>query len=296
MLKKHIKKIIFGALLLCIPALCFAQSDNNSLRRARQVMEALSAAYPDRIEKAEFKDGDWTVLMEGNRYYFCGGRLLPEELRDKEADYSPQPFYHYAAELPPWKAPSAEDAERFKNMASNRSRNPVKRSPHFFDTLWQARTRDESQKRLKDISFLGVSVAVHEGILRPLALVEAQILAEAKNDPQLRAWVNGINTAACWNWRTIADTQTRSYHAYGVAIDILPKQLGGKETYWLWTARNKPEWWNIPYSERLHPPAPVIKAFESQGFIWGGKWLFFDTMHFEYRPEIFILGGMRVNF
>jgi hypothetical protein len=23
--------------------------------------------------------------------------------------------------------------------------------------------------------------------------------------------------------------------------------------------------------------------------VWGGKWLFFDTMHFEYRPEIFNL-------
>jgi hypothetical protein len=286
-------QIVFGVLLLCVPILCFSQSDNNLLQRAQQVMEALAAAYPDRIEKAEFKDDDWTALVQGVRYYFCGGRLLPVELRDKEADYSPQPFYQYAAELPPWKAPSAEDAERFKNMASNRSRNPVKRSPLFFDALWQARTKDESQKRLKDVSFLGFSVAVHEGIRGPLALVEAQILAGAKNDSQLRAWVNGISMAACWNWRTIADTQTRSYHAYGVAIDILPKSPGGKESYWLWAARSKPEWWNIPYSERLHPPSAVIKAFESQGFIWGGKWLFFDTMHFEYRPEIFILSGMR---
>jgi hypothetical protein len=94
-----------------------------------------------------------------------------------------------------------------------------------------------------------------------------------------------------WNWRTIAETQTRSYHAYGVAIDILPKSLGGKETYWIWASRNKPEWWNIPYSDRFHPPAAVIKAFESRGFVWGGKWLFFDTMHFEYRPEILLLSA-----
>jgi hypothetical protein len=92
MLKTQIK-ILFGVLLAYVPALCFAQS-NNSLQRAQQVMEALAAAYPDRIEKAEFKDGDWTVLMQGSRYYFCGGRLLPEELKDKEADYSPQPFYN----------------------------------------------------------------------------------------------------------------------------------------------------------------------------------------------------------
>jgi hypothetical protein len=36
-------------------------------------------------------------------------------------------------------------------------------------------------------------------------------------------------------------------------------------------------------------PSAVITAFEHQGFVWGGKWLFFDMMHFEYRPEIFIL-------
>ncbi|MDR1839603.1 MAG: M15 family metallopeptidase, partial [Treponema sp.] len=39
-------------------------------------------------------------------------------------------------------------------------------------------------------------------------------------------------------------------------------------------------------------PQKVIKIFETYGFIWGGKWLFFDTMHFEYRPEILIFNGM----
>jgi len=31
------------------------------------------------------------------------------------------------------------------------------------------------------------------------------------------------------------------------------------------------------------------------GFIWGGKWPNYDTMHFEYRPEIFILSGLEVE-
>jgi hypothetical protein len=39
----------------------------------------------------------------------------------------------------------------------------------------------------------------------------------------------------------------------------------------------------------------VIKAFEAYGFIWGGKWTFYDTMHFEYRPELLILGGLSVD-
>ncbi len=33
----------------------------------------------------------------------------------------------------------------------------------------------------------------------------------------------------------------------------------------------------------------LIDGFESEGFIWGGKWLYSDTMHFEYRPELYLL-------
>ena len=30
----------------------------------------------------------------------------------------------------------------------------------------------------------------------------------------------------------------------------------------------------------------IVRAFEAEGFIWGGKWHEYDLMHFEYRPEI----------
>jgi hypothetical protein len=289
-------KLVFGVLLLCVHVLGFAQQvDRNSPEWVQKVMNALSAAYPGPVQKVEFYNGDWTVMVWGIRYYYCDGKLLPEELRTQADNYSPQPFYNYLAELPAWKKPSAEDAERFKTMVENRSRNPIKRSTLFFDTLWQARSREEAEKRIKPLKFLGFSVKVHEAIHGELALVEQQILAAAKLDPQVRAWVDGINILEGWNWRPVIDTQVRSFHAYGAAIDILPKSLGGKETYWIWAARHKPEWWNIPYSDRFHPPSAVIKAFESRGFIWGGKWLFFDTMHFEYRPEILLLSGMIIR-
>ena len=34
------------------------------------------------------------------------------------------------------------------------------------------------------------------------------------------------------------------------------------------------------------PLGPHVDAFEAEGFIWGGRWLHYDTMHFEYRPEL----------
>jgi hypothetical protein len=263
--------------------------------RAELVMKALAAAYPDRIGRAEFRDGDWAVLLRDKWYYYAGGRLLPEELRDSASDYDPQPFYNYQPDLPPWREASPEEAARFRDITNNRSQNPPKRSQHFYDALWRAGSREEAYERVKSLRFLGHTVMVHYAILEELALVEERILREARTNSQLRAWVNSVNTLDGWNWRSIADTQSRSFHAYGAAIDILPKSLGGRETYWLWAAGKRPEWWNIPYNQRFHPPAAAIKAFEDYGFIWGGKWLFFDTMHFEYRPEILILSGMPLS-
>jgi hypothetical protein len=260
--------------------------------RAETVMKALAAAYPNQIERVEFRNNDWAVLLRGAWYFYAEGKILPQNLLASAANYSPSPFYNYQAELPVWRTPTAEEAERYRTMSNNRSRNPLRRSPHFFDDLWRARNQNEAYDRVKTIRFLGHSVTVHHLILENLSLVEETIIAISKNDSQVRTWMNNISSLEGWSWRNIADTQSRSYHSYGLAVDVLPKSYGGKETYWLWASNRKIDWWNISYNERFHPPAAVIKAFEKYGFIWGGKWLDFDTMHFEYRPEILILSGM----
>jgi len=260
--------------------------------RAEQVIRVLAEAYPHQIERVEFRNDDWALLLRGVWFYYAEGKLLPENLLGSAASYSPQPFYNYPVELPPWRIPSAEENSRFRDMTNNRNRNPPRRSPHFFDDLWRVHNRAESYDRIKTINFLGKSVMVHYLILENLSLVEEQITAAAAADPQVMAWKNNVTSLEGWNWRNIAETQSRSYHSYGLAIDLLPRSLGGKETYWLWTSNRRADWWNVSYNDRFHPPHTVIKIFEKYGFIWGGKWLFFDTMHFEYRPEILILNGM----
>jgi hypothetical protein len=228
-------------------------------------------------------------------FYYAGGRLLPEELRERAAEYDPQPFYNYAAELPPWRDPAPEEAERYSNSGQQRRTNPPKRSQHFYDALWRARTSAESYERVKTIRFLGRNVLVHYAIMEELALVEERILAAGKADPAVQGWINGLDTLSGWNWRSIAETESRSFHAYGAAIDLLPKSLGGLETYWLWAAERTSQWWAVPYAKRFHPPEAVIRAFEEYGFIWGGKWMFYDTMHFEYRPEILFLNNFSTS-
>ena len=44
----------------------------------------------------------------------------------------------------------------------------------------------------------------------------------------------------------------------------------------------------IVYENKI--PAEIIQVFERHGFISGARWYHFDTMHFEFRPEL--LWGM----
>jgi len=235
--------------------------------RAERVMKALSAAYPRQIEKVEFRDNDWVLLMRDTWYYYADGRLLPENLREKATEYRPVLFYQYLAELPPWVELSPEESARLGKIRTGGVRETPRRST-FLDDLWQAHNRNEAYERVKSLRFLGNPVMVHYAILEDLSLVEERILAAARTDPEVRAWINNIGNLVGWNWRNVAGTQSRSFHSYGAAVDILPSSPGGRAIYWLWAG---PNWWNIPYERRYHPPDAVIKAFESYGFVWGGK-------------------------
>jgi hypothetical protein len=71
-------------------------------------------------------------------------------------------------------------------------------------------------------------------------------------------------------------------HSYGVAIDI---NLNLSH-YWQWDCKCKDE--NVPLTYKNLISAKVVELFEKHGFIWGGKWYHYDTMHFEYRPELLL--------
>jgi hypothetical protein len=243
----------------------------------------------------EYHDGDWSILVYGERFYFAGGRFLPASLRGEVSQFAPIPFYFYQEELPPWVPPTPEESARIIEQTRIRNSNQLKRSTHFTDALWRSRNRDEAWEHIKQIRFLGIPVQVHYSILVQLSLVEEQILRASKTNSAVRQWINNLDTIGGWEWRNIASSQNRSYHAYGAAIDLVPKSSGGLQIYWLWTSGNNSEWWNVPYSRRLHPPGEVIKIFESFGFIWGGKWRYYDTIHFEYRPEILLLSGIEIT-
>lgn len=94
-------------------------------------------------------------------------------------------------------------------------------------------------------------------------------------------------------WRVVKGTKRLSNHSFGVAIDMLTN-VGPQ--YWLWDEmKNHPKRAALGESayRNVHfipPGAPifnqkVVDVMEANGFVWGGKWNHYDTMHFEYRPE-----------
>ncbi len=86
------------------------------------------------------------------------------------------------------------------------------------------------------------------------------------------------NAAGTFYWRKISGTDRLSTHSFGIAIDINVKY----SNYWKWEVKNS----NDPIEYKNSIPQELVKIFEKYGFIWGGKWYHYDTMHFEYRPEL----------
>ena len=71
----------------------------------------------------------------------------------------------------------------------------------------------------------------------------------------------------------------------GIAIDFLPKKTR-KHLFWGWARDRFPEtWMDISLESRWLLPDEFVEIFAEEGFVWGGRWVIWDNMHLEYRPE-----------
>ncbi|MCL2764721.1 MAG: M15 family metallopeptidase [Treponema sp.] len=297
-----LKCLILSAFALCFFSGCLTRETGQEwvpvastvriagdLEAQHRILLAFEQGYPDKVSSINFINNDWTMLVNGVRFYYAHGRFLPEILREKWRDYLPYDFYDY-----PWKG---TDAQRLIF-----TRNPVYSvgSSFLFDALYSSTTESEGRALQVKFSFLGVSLMIHQDVEPILELIRDKIEIAALTDPSINEWIDELDTEGYgWAWRAIAGTNRRSNHSYGIAIDLLPEDLRGRLTYWRWnqtadqpTRRTRAGNNNAINRETYYlPPDAVIKIFEDHGFIWGGNWALIDTMHFEYRPEILLLSG-----
>ena len=125
------------------------------------------------------------------------------------------------------------------------------------------------------VDFLGHRLRVHRRALPAFARVAKRLEAARIADPGLHKWL--AKFSGTFVVRNIAGTDRPSNHSYGISIDL----DASRTDYWRWP---KP---SLPLRWRNSVPQAIVDAFEAEGFIWGGRWYHYDTMHFEYRPELF---------
>lgn len=225
----------------------------------------LVAAYPDHLAGL---DGDVLVWTDGTRMETGAGRPeRPFEVMLRDATLADQMRQAYPAG-PPAGPPG-------RNHSPGRVRSTA-----FFVKMYGDCRRGGADRRHRTVTWMPqtrpqpLPVTMENDVATRLE----RVIAELERLPdRLKAYL--VPSAGTFNCRTVADTGLLSMHAYAAAIDLNVAH----SDYWSW-ARARGD---IPYRNRI--PFAIAEVFEAQRFIWGGKWYHYDTMHFEYRPEL--IGG-----
>ena len=265
------------------------------LKSEPKLLELFKIAYPNVTFTSlyDVKNQDWKIDISTNgktaTLYWADSKFLPlEELPNKDL-YSAF-LYDYPSEVPDPKNFTEEDIKHIKEFTDPENRTEsLGTSPFLYNLIYDVETRTKTEAHIKSHRFLGKRTNVHQFISEKLDLVQADIYDAAKTDSEVQSFLDKLDSADSYAWRSISDSGNRSFHSMGLALDVLPKGWGQKNLYWAWRRDIDPKnWMLLDLDRRWMPPKKVIEIFEKQGFIWGGKWIIWDNMHFEYRPEVIL--------
>ena len=246
----------------CFAAILMSGTSAVSADPASEALERLVAAYPAALDRHDeerifWRDGTMMLASDEVKDKSFGQFLKSASILDQFL----QPYTMGRPSAPPL---VNVDPGRFRNEA-------------FFKKLYGDCHKGDVERNLVAITWLpktwgkAVRVTKAQGVAEHLKEVSEEIDALPAAIRAAAYPITGV--LAC---RPVADTGKMSMHGYAAAIDLNLKF----SDYWLWQKKADP----IPYRNRM--PQEIVDIFERHGFIWGGKWYHYDTMHFEYRPEL----------
>lgn len=226
--------------------------------------QKLINAYPDAIKGYAnnyiiFNDGNKLIWDDGNKNKTHQQLLDAPDLKDMFT----QPYVKGVQRSPP---AINDEPGRIRNEA-------------FFSKVY-GETKMAVEKNLTQITWcpklVGQRIIVTKinGVDKKLV----QLSQELDQHPELKKYLENIG--GTFSWRDIKGTHRHSMHSFGMTIDINTTY----SDYWEWACKCTNENTAIKYRNRI--PQTIVTIFEKYGFIWGGKWYHYDTMHFEYRPEL----------
>lgn len=259
-------KVTKTFIALVLLAVCSTAPAASQTPSRVEIAARLKAAYPAFI-----------TAIDGNDIVFADGTKLP-----LDDGAGPKPFDAWLDH------PDVEDTFEFPYPANTPAAAPAPnidpgraRNTAFFTKIYGDCRSGGVTSSLVDIVWLPkksgqrLQVTTLNGAAKAFEAVNADLDALPASFDDFLTTPGGT-----YNCRLIAGTESLSAHGYGIAIDIAVKHAH----YWRW-AKGGPAG-AIEYQNAI--PMEIVAIFEKHGFIWGGRWHHYDTMHFEYRPELIV--------
>lgn len=248
------KRALAGAALLVLAASAAGAAEPDLATR----LKLLVAAYPESLAGIEgnslvFKDGGAPLEIDDGKTKDHQAALATGDVED-----SLQQIYPLGA----------CDAKPVVDFDPGRIRSDA-----LMMRLY-GKSAKAVQADLVPVEWFGATVRVtkRQGAAAALEKVRDELAAK----PALKRYL--APSAGTFNWRKVSGAPNMSVHSFGAAIDLNTKFAD----YWIWSG-GKPG--KVPkYANKY--PLEIVDIFERHGFVWGGRWYHYDTMHFEYRPDL----------
>ncbi len=244
-------------LLVALLTLCLGCAEGLTTKE-RLVSEHLLKAYPDFLKEIS---GDQLIWKDGTKMPLLYGKttdyislLNHPSLLDQLSDLS-------------------SSCQAITIPKQNIDVGRIRYEPFFFKMY--GASAGQVKANLVPVHWFGQTVMISK--INGVADSLQKIAKEIARQPQLLPYATP--SAGTFLWRKIAGTPRISVHAFGAAIDLNTKF----SDYWLWAGYKEGQA-GIRYKNQM--PLALVKIFEKHGWIWGGRWYHYDTMHFEYRPEL----------
>jgi len=240
----------------------------SNIAYSQQKQHCLQTAYPEVIKK----------VTEKEVHFFDGTVLNLSHHNKKIQDYSTYEDFLDNASLLNQLEQCYPLSEQYLPLPINYDPGRARFEPFFKKMYGTSAT--EVRKKLISIRWMPsvvnktLLVTTVNGVDKKLQAISRELESLPK---EFHKYLQ--NPGGTFLWRTIAGTNRLSTHSFGCTIDINVAH----SDYWRWYSPNKKGLYE--YKNRI--PYEIVRIFEKHGFIWGGKWYHFDTMHFEYRPELF---------
>jgi hypothetical protein len=260
----HAAAILLAIALSCSSVAAQSGPPAETLDRNQTLLALLVKSYPEFLDRADGNDAVW---KDGTRMAFDDGNG-PKDFETMLDDPDLEDMFYTPYPKGRSGTPPAFNSDPGRVRVTS-----------FFNKMYGDCSKGEVAGNLAEVSWLPSHGAQKLTASRVNSVAEKLQAVSNELDMLPAKFIKYLKpSAGTYNCRPVAGTNRISAHAHGIAIDVSIDY----SDYWYWTKPDSDG--RYTYKNRL--PWEIVEIFEKHGFIWGGKWYHYDTMHFEYRPEI----------